>query len=170
ASIRHAIIDDCALARRVKSGGKIWLGLGDTAESVRPYGGWRPLWDMIVRCAFAQLGFSAAMLAAATAMMALTYLAPLFLALGPVDLAARALGIAAWLAMSAVFVPMLRLYACPIWLAPLLPLIAAFYMAATCASAVQFWRGRGGAWKGRFQAAPRLTRLETPPQSRGGGG
>ena len=35
----------------------------------------------------------------------------------------------------------------------LLPVIAAFYMAATLGSAVQFWRGRGGAWKGRFQAA-----------------
>jgi hypothetical protein len=28
-----------------------------------------------------------------------------------------------------------------------------FYMAATLGSAVQFWRGRGGAWKGRYQAA-----------------
>jgi hypothetical protein len=37
--------------------------------------------------------------------------------------------------------------------APLLPVIALFYMAATFASAVQFWRGRGGAWKGRYQAA-----------------
>ncbi|HVC51836.1 MAG TPA: glycosyltransferase [Stellaceae bacterium] len=170
ASIRHEIIDDCALARRVKSGGKIWLGLGDTAQSVRPYGGWRPLWDMIARSAFAQLGFSAALLGAATAMMALTYLAPLFLALGPVDIAAKALGIAAWVAMSAAFVPMLWFYACPLWLAPLLPLIAAFYMAATCASAVQFWRGRGGAWKGRFQAAPPLTRPETPRETPGAGG
>jgi len=72
--------------------------------------------------------------------------------------------------MSAAFVPMLWFYACPLWLAPLLPLIAAFYMAATCASAVQFWRGRGGAWKGRFQAAPPLTRPETPRETPGAGG
>ncbi len=43
--------------------------------------------------------------------------------------------------------------AAPPLLAPLLPAIALFYMAATVFSAVQFWRGRGGAWKGRYQAA-----------------
>jgi hypothetical protein len=63
------------------------------------------------------------------------------------------LGGAAWLAMAISFLPMLKLYHCSPLTAPLLPLIAAFYMAATLASAVQFWRGRGGAWKGRFQAA-----------------
>jgi hypothetical protein len=35
----------------------------------------------------------------------------------------------------------------------LLPLIALFYIAAAIGSAVQFWRGRGGNWKGRFQAS-----------------
>jgi hypothetical protein len=34
-----------------------------------------------------------------------------------------------------------------------LPLVALFYTAATIGSAVQFWRGRGGRWKGRYQAA-----------------
>jgi hypothetical protein len=34
-----------------------------------------------------------------------------------------------------------------------LPAIALFYAAATIASAVLHWRGRGGYWKGRFQAA-----------------
>jgi hypothetical protein len=51
---------------------------------------------------------------------------------------------------------MLRSYACPPALAPLLPLAALFYTAATVGSAIQYWRGRGGSWKGRFQAAPRL--------------
>ena len=55
--------------------------------------------------------------------------------------------------MSLAYVPMLRFYRCPVMLAPLLPLIALFYTAATIASAVQFWRGRGGWWKGRYQAA-----------------
>ena len=64
-----------------------------------------------------------------------------------------ALGVAVWLAMSLAYVPMLRFYRCPVMLAPLLPLIALFYTAATIASAVQFWRGRGGWWKGRYQAA-----------------
>ena len=67
--------------------------------------------------------------------------------------AAMALGGAVWLAMGLVYVPILRFYRCPVLLAPLLPLIALFYTAATIGSAVQFWRGRGGRWKGRYQAA-----------------
>jgi len=62
------------------------------------------------------------------------------------------LGATAWLAMSGAYLPMLRFYRCPILLAPLLPAIALFYTAATVGSAIQFWRGRGGRWKGRYQA------------------
>src|SRR5262249_57356643 len=39
ASIRSDIIDDCALARRLKAQGPIWLGLTRRATSLRPYGG-----------------------------------------------------------------------------------------------------------------------------------
>ncbi|MBV9017377.1 MAG: glycosyl transferase family 2, partial [Alphaproteobacteria bacterium] len=63
------------------------------------------------------------------------------------------LGILAWLAMSLAYVPILRFYDCPVWLALLLPLIALFYTAATIGSAIAYWRGRGGSWKGRYQAA-----------------
>jgi hopene-associated glycosyltransferase HpnB len=152
-SIRHEIIDDCALARRVKSFGRVWLGIADETRSVRPYGSWRPLWDMISRCAFAQINYSAGILMMLMVGMAITYLAPPLLVLLSGSPWAMALGGAAWLAMAASFVPMLRLYRCPAWVALLLPVIAMFYMAATLGSAVQFWRGRGGAWKGRYQAA-----------------
>ena len=151
-SIRHEIIDDCALARRVKSVGPVWLGIADETRSVRPYGSWRPLWDMISRCAFAQLRYSTPILVAMLVMMVLTYLAPPLLLLSHKP-AAMALGGAAWLAMAASFMPILKIYRCPLPVALLLPAIALFYMAATLGSAVQFWRGRGGAWKGRFQAA-----------------
>jgi hopene-associated glycosyltransferase HpnB len=167
-TIRGEIIDDCALAGQVKPGGAIWLGLGDGARSIRPYRSWRELWDMIARCAFAQLGYSAPALAGATAGMALTYLVPPLVVFCAHGLAAKALGALAWAMMSASFVPILRFYRCPIWIAPLLPLIALFYIAATCASAVQFWRGRGGAWKGRFQApATRPERLRRTPDGAG---
>jgi hypothetical protein len=46
----------------------------------------------------------------------------------------------------------LRAYDAPRPIALLLPLIALFYVAATVGSAVLFWRGRGGYWKGRVQA------------------
>jgi hopene-associated glycosyltransferase HpnB len=151
-SIRHEIIDDCALARRVKSIGRVWLGTAEGTHSVRPYGSWRPLWDMISRCAYAQLGYSRTVLAGTTIGMGLTYLLPPLLLLSGNPLA-MALGGAAWLAMAVSFLPILRIYRCPPAVAVLLPAIALFYMAATLGSAVQFWRGRGGAWKGRFQAA-----------------
>ena len=43
-SIRGEIIDDCALARRVKAQGHLWLGLAHDTRSIRPYGSWRPIW------------------------------------------------------------------------------------------------------------------------------
>ncbi len=152
-SIRHEIIDDCALARRVKAVGKVWLGAADATVSVREYGSWRPIWDMIARCAFAQLGYAAPALIGTVAAMGVVYLAPPVLLLaGPTS--ARVLGAASWAAMTVTFVPVLRLYRVPVAFAPLLPAAALFYTAATVWSAVQYWRGRGGRWKGRFQAIP----------------
>jgi hopene-associated glycosyltransferase HpnB len=155
ASIRDELIDDCALARRVKAAGRVWLGIADDTRSLRPYGSWRLLWDMIARCAFAQLHYSSALLAGCLVMMALTYLAPPLLVVMSDNPLAIGLGGLAWLLMAASFQPILRVYRCSPLLAVLLPGIALFYMAATLGSAIQFWRGRGGAWKGRFQAVPR---------------
>jgi hopene-associated glycosyltransferase HpnB len=151
-SIRHEIIDDCALARRVKPVGKVWLGPSAHTTSVREYRSSRTIWDMIVRSAFAQLGYSAGMLALTLLLLALTYLAPPLLLLSQ-DAPAMLCGAVAWLGMSIAFLPTLRAYDTPRSLALLLPLTALFYVAATIASAVLFWRGRGGYWKGRFQAA-----------------
>jgi hopene-associated glycosyltransferase HpnB len=152
-SIRGEIIDDCALARRIKAGGAVWLGPSASTYSIREYRSWRPIRDMVARCAFAQLRYSAVLLALVVVGMALLYLAPplLLLSGNPV---AMLLGGLAWLTMAAVFVPILRLYNCSPAMGLLLPLIAAFYMGATLGSAVMFWRGRGGSWKGRFQATP----------------
>jgi hypothetical protein len=54
--------------------------------------------------------------------------------------------------MAVVYWPTLRAYGrSPAW-ALALPLVAATYTVFTIDSAIQHWRGRGGAWKGRFQA------------------
>jgi hopene-associated glycosyltransferase HpnB len=150
-SIRGEIIDDCALARRVKSVGKVWLGPARHTTSIREYGSWRPIWDMVVRSAFAQLDYSPVMLALTLMMLILTYLAPPLLVLSSQP-AAILCGGFAWLGMSTAFLPTLRAYDVPRPIAVLLPLVALFYVAATVASAVLFWRGRGGYWKGRVQA------------------
>jgi len=151
-SIRHEIIDDCALARRVKAQGRVWLAATRDTISIREYRSWRPLWDMIARCAFAQLGYSAAALIGMVIALIVIFIAPPLLLLSG-SASGMALGAAAWLAMSLAYLPMLRFYRCSVMLAPLLPLIALFYTAATIGSAIQFWRGRGGQWKGRYQAA-----------------
>jgi hopene-associated glycosyltransferase HpnB len=150
-SIRGEIIDDCALARRVKSVGKVWLGPARHTTSIREYRSWRPIWDMVVRSAFAQLDYSPLVLALTLLMLILTYLAPPLLVLSSQP-AAILFGGFAWLGMSIAFLPTLRAYDAPRPIAVLLPLVALFYLAATVASAVLFWRGRGGYWKGRVQA------------------
>jgi hopene-associated glycosyltransferase HpnB len=152
AAIRGEIIDDCALARRVKQVGRVWLGNSAATRSLREYRHWQPIWQMIARTAFAQLGYSGALLGLVLALLALTYLSPPLLLLSS-DPAARLLGAVAWLAMTGAFLPILRAYGNPFFFALLLPVISLFYAAATVASAIAFWRGRGGYWKGRFQAA-----------------
>jgi hypothetical protein len=60
-------------------------------------------------------------------------------------------GAAAFVLMCGSYVPMVQFYELnPLW-ALTLPFSAAFYTLATLHSAVQYWRGRGGEWKGRAQ-------------------
>jgi hopene-associated glycosyltransferase HpnB len=152
AAIRNEVIDDCALARAVKrSGGKIWMGLTRASVSLRAYSSFSEIRDMIARTAFTQLRYSALLLAGTLAGMFFTYLAPVAL-LFVQNPAPRILGLATWLLMSASFLPTVRFYrVSPLW-APLLPLTALFYSYATWLSAVRYWLGRGGQWKGRAQA------------------
>ena len=65
----------------------------------------------------------------------------------------RAAG-AAWALMALTYLPMLRYYRQPAAAALLLPFTAALYLLMTVDSAVQHWRGRGAAWKGRTYPAP----------------
>jgi hopene-associated glycosyltransferase HpnB len=151
AAIRGEIIDDCALARRLKQQGPVWLGLTRRATSLRPYGSVAEIGRMIARSAYAQLGYSPLLLAGTLAGMALTYLAPPALAI-LADGAAAWAGGAAWLLMALSFQPMLRFYrVSPLW-GLALPVIGAAYALFTLQSALSVWRGRGGMWKGRAQA------------------
>jgi hopene-associated glycosyltransferase HpnB len=155
ASIRDALIDDCALAARVRaSGGRVWMGVSDLpVRSIRPYGGVAGIRAMIARSAFAQLRHSPLLLAGTVAGMFLTYIAPPALLFSG-DTVSAAFGVAAWLLSAILYIPTVRLYRAPLWTAFCLPLIAMFYLIATIESAVRYWTGRGGYWKGRAQDAP----------------
>lgn len=154
AVIRDAIIDDCAMGAAMKAQGPIRLSLTDRSASIRPYGGWREIGQMVARSAYAQLHYSPLLLVGTLLGMAFLYLSPPAAAIfgsGPV----RVAGIAAWALMAISFQPILRFYRrSPLW-GVALPLIAAFYTAATLVSAVRHWQGRGGMWKGRAQAQVR---------------
>jgi hopene-associated glycosyltransferase HpnB len=150
-AIRNEIIDDCALALRVKSsGGRVWLGLTELAASIRPYGTFIEIGRMISRSAFNQLHHSILMLLLAMLGLTVTYLTPPLLLLSGHPLA-MALGAVAWLLMIVAYIPILRFYRLNPACAFLLPLVAVFYMGATLHSAFKFWTGRGGEWKGRIQ-------------------
>ncbi|MGK5638029.1 glycosyltransferase [Streptomyces sp. URMC 126] len=167
-AIRHAVIDDVTLARAVKrGGGRIWLGLAEQVDSVRPYPRLGQLWRMVSRSAYAQLLYQPLLLLATVAGLAVVYLAPPTAALtgavtGNVPLLTA--GAAAWAVMTGTYLPMLRYYRQPPWLAPLLPFTAALYLLMTVDSAVQHYRGRGAAWKGRTYARPEAT-PRTPPEA-----
>jgi hopene-associated glycosyltransferase HpnB len=148
-SIRDAVIDDVTLARAVKraGGGRIWLGLADGVESVRPYERLPQLWRMVARSAYAQLGNNPLVLLGTVAGLTLVYLVPPLTAL-----AGSPVGAAAWAVMALTYVPMLRYYRQPPWRALALPVTAALYLLMTLDSALRHHRGRGAAWKGRTYA------------------
>jgi hopene-associated glycosyltransferase HpnB len=153
AAIKGALIDDCALAAEIKRNGPIWLGLTNEAESLRIYGDMGEVWRMIARSAYTQLNYSPLLLAGTVAGLGITFLAPPLLFLFGHG-GASLFGALAWIIMAACYTPMLRFYGRPLWWAPLLPVIALVYLGATLDSALKHMQGKGGAWKGRFQAAP----------------
>jgi hypothetical protein len=152
ASIRQEVIDDCSLAREVKrGGGRIWMGLTRASVSLRRYSRVNELQDMIARTAFTQLDYSIFQFIGTLLGLLLTFVAPVALALSSVP-AAWLPALLAWCLMTASFLPTVVFYRLsPIWSA-LLPVAAVFYSYATCLSAVRYWLGRGGQWKGRAQA------------------
>jgi hopene-associated glycosyltransferase HpnB len=150
-SVRNALIDDCALAKTLKTRGPIWLGLTDRVRSHRAYEKFADVKRMISRSAYAELRYSPLLLALTIVGMALTFVAPPLLAVfgsGP----ERYLGLAAWAIMAALFQPTLRFYrVSPLWGAAL-PGIAFLYVYYTLDSAYRHARKQGGSWKGRVYA------------------
>ncbi len=149
-ALKGAIIDDCALARTVKrSGRRTWIGLSHAAKSIRGYQTLGTVWCMVARSAYTQLHYSPILLALASLMLALGFWMPLVALVSFPALGAKLIGGLALLAMAASYVPTLRYYGrSPFW-AVALPLIGTLYLAMTWSSAIDYWRGRRTAWKGR---------------------
>lgn len=177
--LKQALIDDCSLAQAVKlispnslnkeekivffmkrfifpftskSSYPIWLGLTETTQSLRPYPNLASIWDMVARTAFSQLNFSMILLGLTLIGMILIYLMfPVGLVWGILHgngliiLLAASIG----LLMEIAYYPTLKLYRLsPVW-GLTLPLIGFLYALMTLDSALRYWQGKGGSWKGR---------------------
>jgi hopene-associated glycosyltransferase HpnB len=146
--IKGALIDDVALAREVKKFGPIYLGHSGLATSIRPYPKPEDIWNMIARTAFTQLNYSGVKLAVTVLGLALVWFVPPCLVIFSRSWPFVA-GLAASVLAVTSFIPTLDRYRQPKTISLALPVIALFYLAATVASAVHYWRGKGAKWKNR---------------------
>jgi hopene-associated glycosyltransferase HpnB len=156
AAIRNELIDDCALAARIKgSGGRIRLALAETTASLRAYRSLGAIWGMVARSAFHQLRYSPSLLAGTVVAMTLIYIVPpLAVVAWPAhgSWIALAAGAVAWVLMAYAEAPTLYRYGLNPWRGFALPAVAVLYTAMTVDSARRHWLGRGGRWKGRVHA------------------
>jgi hopene-associated glycosyltransferase HpnB len=161
-SLRHSLIDDCTLAAKIKNSRSkdnnnnyskgIWLGLTESTVSLRPYPNLQTIWDMVARTAYYQLNYSPLLLIGTTCAMILIYLAPVFSFLFGIWIGNYLLSIAgfmAWMLMSIAYYPTLKLYSRSPTFGLCLPIIALLYTGMTIDSALRYYQGKGGAWKGR---------------------
>ncbi len=149
-SIKNELIDDCALAGKLKAAGfRTWLGLTHSVKSIRRYRKLADVWDMVARTAFTQLRHSFFLLLAVTAIMLVMFpgLAAGFFT------ESITLGILSWVSMTFMlftYIKVLAYYGIPFYWALSLPFTAMLYLMMTWSSALHSWRGRGARWKQRF--------------------
>ena len=152
-AIKGEIIDDCALGRIVKrSGGRPWLALADDSHSLRAADDLAPLWGMVKRTAFTQLGYSYLLLGLVVAALGLIFLGPALVVLTLMwhgQILATLAGLIALGLMLWIYTPTLRDYGRSPWEGLLLPVAAALYAAMTVDSALAHGQNQGGQWKGR---------------------
>jgi len=152
ASLKSELIDDCALARRVKdSGSRTWIGLTHSAVSHRPYDDLTTIWNMVTRTAFIQLRYSRLLLLVCTILMLCAFLLPV-ITLCLQDTVAFVLALTSLVLMAISFLPTLKYYGVNQLLALTLPLTGMLYLMMTWNSAIKHWRGMGSSWKGRTYA------------------
>ncbi len=149
-ALKNALIDDCTLAQKIKSSGKLtWIGLSRSVKSHRGYGELKPLWNMVARSAFTQLKYSNLILIGCTLVMAAMFWFTVIAVFS--DIAwVRVLGAIGLYCMIKSYMPTLYFYRrSPLW-AFAMPLIGTLYLAMTWTSAIRYWRGKRSEWKGRI--------------------
>lgn len=128
------------------------MGLSETTISLRGYDQLQIIWDTIARTAYTQLNYSPLLLIGTVIGMVATYLiAPIGLVWGLITSNWLVLIISglSWGLMLWAYLPTIRLYRLSFVWGLFLPAIAFLYTLMTIDSAVKYYRGQGGAWKGR---------------------
>ena len=152
-TIRDRLIDDCALAARIKSSGvAVWIGLATESHSLRRYERLAEFWHMVARSAYVQLRYSAVLLVLSVLGMAVTFIcAPLIILAFPwhASPGAMVLSVISWTLMCFTYIPTVRYHRLETWRCVTLPLASALYMMMTVDSAVRHWCGLGQNWKNR---------------------
>ncbi len=152
-SLRDAVIDDCALARRVKSRGyRTWIGLSHSVRSQRAYDSLNAIWEMVARSAFTQLYYSGWLLACVTAVFTMAFWLPTVSLVFSRSTTAELLSAFALGAMMIGYAPTLRYYRRSLLWSLAMPLIGTLYLGMTWSSALRYRAGKRAYWKGRTYA------------------
>lgn len=153
ASLKHALIDDCTLARHVREqGAGTWVGLTHSARSHRSYESFSVIRDMVARTAYTQLNYSVSLLMLCTLLMGAAFLFPV-IALLSLETIPMTLAVATFIIMGMTYLPTLKYYGLPVAWCAALPAIGLLYLLMTWGSAVRHWRGAGATWKDRMYRA-----------------
>ncbi len=151
-AIRGEVIDDCALARRIKDRGhRLWLGLSDSSRSLRRYPDLSDIAAMIMRSAYAQLHYNPFLALFAVAGVIFAFVLPAAYVPGFVfgDSGAHFPGLVAFGLMTATMLPIVRFYGLSRRWALALPVAAALYAAFTVLSALRHHLGIAPRWRDR---------------------
>ncbi len=148
-SLKDSLIDDCSLARKIKTdGGRIWIGLTHSAVSHRQYDTLQTIWNMVARTAYTQLHYSPLLLAVCTLMMLAVFVLPLISIFLP-GLTVKVIALLTLLIMIVTYLPTLKFYGRhPVW-GFALPFIGIIYLLMTWTSALRHMSGSGSSWKQR---------------------
>ena len=148
-ALRDSLIDDCTLARKIKTnGGRIWIGLTHSALSHRQYDSLQTIWNMVARTAYTQLHYSPILLLVCTLTMLVVFVFPLISLFLP-GLIMKVIALLTLSIMTVTYLPILKFYGRhPGW-GLALPFIGVLYILMTWTSALRHISGSGSSWKQR---------------------
>ena len=146
--IKNALIDDCSLAKQIKSKKhKTWTGMTHSAISIRSYETLASIWQMVARTAYTQLFYSPLLLLVCTLLMVAAFGLPVAALFQTKTLL---VGLLILFIQVVCYLPTLRYYSMQPLYALCLPLIGVLYLVMTWSSAYRYYFARGANWKGRY--------------------